>query len=78
MCHVMMGGAIVVHGISVSSRHSGKGGKVEFWECEGACVWQCKAQIPRGQCPLPPQTKPCGILLKTGIQWGRGKHILYV
>ena len=31
----------MVHGISVSSTHSGKGGgwgKVEFWACEGACV----------------------------------------
>ena len=28
----------MVHGISVSSRHSGKGGKVEFWAYEEACV----------------------------------------
>ena len=29
------------HGISVSSTHSGKGDKVEFWACEGGrvCGW---------------------------------------
>ena len=35
---------------SVSFRHSGKGGKVEFWKCEpgAACVWQCIFSNPKG------------------------------
>ena len=49
--------------ISVSSRHSGKGGKVEFWECEGgtSALINVFFQIPGGalriqggQMPPPP------------------------
>ena len=42
--------------LSVSSKHLGKGGKVEFWECEGAAlaVPNVFFQILRGGQMLPP------------------------
>ena len=50
--------------LSVSSKHLGKGGKVEFWECEGGGVScpQCIFSNPKGGANAPPLNETLPIL----------------